>query len=137
MLFNPKIKGTPKPKISGKCPFCEIVNGERAADIILDDGNFIGFLDIRPHGIGHTLVIPRNHYRWVWDIPNVGGLLETAKRIVKAIQAAFDPHLVVGGIVGDEVPHAHLHLIPRYLQPPNPSTPGEIAEKIRAKLNAV
>ncbi|MHA1712980.1 MAG: HIT family protein [Candidatus Ranarchaeia archaeon] len=134
MMFNPRLKGTPKPKASDSCTFCEIISGKRQADFVLKEKDYVAFLDIRPHGLGHTLVIPRKHYRWVWDIPRVGDILEVARRIVRGIQAAFNPHLVIGGIVGDEVEHAHLHLIPRYKSPPKQLSPADIAKKIRENI---
>ena len=95
----------------------------------------MAFLDIHPHGLGHTLVIPKVHYRWVWDIPNVGKILEIGKKIALAIQQAFSPKLVSAGIVGDEVPHAHLHIIPRYNQKPRSYSKQEIISSIQKYLD--
>ena len=51
------------------CVFCKIVNKEIHANIVYEDDNFLAFLDIHPQSPGHTLVIPKKHYRWVWDVP--------------------------------------------------------------------
>jgi len=61
------------------CIFCKIVKGEIPAYKIYEDENFLAFLDINPQSPGHTQVIPKRHYRWVWDIPNVGAYFEVVK----------------------------------------------------------
>lgn len=52
------------------CIFCEIVKGEIPAYKVYEDGNFLAFLDINPQSPGHTQVITKKHYRWVWDVPS-------------------------------------------------------------------
>ena len=58
--------------------------------------------------------MPKSHYRWVWDSPNIGKYFETAQKIAKAIKKAFGTDLVIGMQVGEEVAHAHIALVPRY-----------------------
>ncbi|MEI7463544.1 MAG: HIT domain-containing protein, partial [Candidatus Taylorbacteria bacterium] len=61
------------------CIFCKIINKEIPANIIYEDADFLAFLDIRPLSPGHMLVIPKKHYRWVWDVPNVGEYFEVVR----------------------------------------------------------
>jgi len=101
------------------CIFCKIVKGEISSTKIFEDENFLAFLDIRPISAGHTLVIPKNHIRWVWDLPagrqvggNIGEYFEVVQKIAKAEQKAFGVELIQSKIVGDEVAHAHIWLFP-------------------------
>ncbi len=94
------------------CIFCKIINKEIPADIIYEDDNFLAFLDINPQSPGHTQIIPKKHYRWVWDIPNTGEYFEIAKKIALAQRKAFNTDFILSRIVGDEVPHAHIWVFP-------------------------
>jgi len=94
------------------CIFCKIVKKEIPAHIVYEDSNFLAFLDIHPQSPGHVQVIPKNHYRWVWDVPNVGEYFEVARKIAVAEQKAFNTDFILSRIVGDEVPHAHIWVFP-------------------------
>lgn len=94
------------------CIFCKIVKKEISANIIYEDTDFLAFLDIRPLSPGHTLVIPKEHYRWVWDVPNTGKYFEIVKNIAKAQQKAFEQDAIYSKIIGEEVPHAHIWIFP-------------------------
>ena len=94
------------------CIFCKIINKEIPADIIYEDDNFLAFLDINPQSPGHTQVIPKKHYRWVWDVPNTAEYFEIAKKIALAQRKAFNTDFILSRIVGDEVPHAHIWVFP-------------------------
>jgi histidine triad (HIT) family protein len=94
------------------CVFCKIIKKEIPAHIIYEDEDFLGFLDIHPQAPGHVQVIPKNHYRWVWDVPNAGTYFEIVKKIALAQQKAFDTDWILSKIVGDEVPHAHIWVFP-------------------------
>ncbi len=95
------------------CLFCKIVAGEIPSAKIYEDADFLAFLDIRPHSPGHTLIIPKKHYRWVWDVPNVGAYFEVVRNIARAMQKAFGSvGEIHSRIVGEEVPHAHIWLYP-------------------------
>ena len=71
-------------------------------------------MDIRPLNPGHTLIIPKKHARWVWDVKNFGDYLEFTKKVAKALQKAMNTKWVVMGVAGNEVAHAHIHLLPRF-----------------------
>jgi histidine triad (HIT) family protein len=94
------------------CIFCKIVKGEVPAHKVYEDEKFLAFLDIRPRSPGHTLVIPKDHYRFVWDVPNAGEYFEVAKKIAKAEQKAFGTDVIWSKIMGDEIYHAHIWVFP-------------------------
>ncbi|MCC6448213.1 MAG: HIT domain-containing protein [Chitinophagaceae bacterium] len=98
--------------VQKNCIFCKIVKGEIPSYKVYEDENFLAFLSINPMSPGHTLVIPKKHYRWVWDTPNVGEYFEVVKKIALAQKKAFDTDFVLSKIVGEEVHHAHIWVFP-------------------------
>lgn len=96
------------------CIFCKIVAGEIPAHKIYEDDLAVSFLDIHPHAKGHVQVIPKQHHRWVWDIPEIGRFYEIVRNIARAQQKAFNTDWIISHIVGDEVPHAHVWLVPAH-----------------------
>jgi len=101
------------------CIFCKIIKKEIPAQIVYENSDFLAFLDIRPLSAGHTLVIPKKHYRWVWDVPtnsnenpNIGEYFSVVTTIANAQKKAFDQEAVICKIVGEEVPHAHIWIYP-------------------------
>ena len=94
------------------CLFCKIAKKEIPSDWVYEDQNFFAFLDIKPLNPGHTLVIPKKHYRWVWDIKE--DYSQTTNKIANAIKKALKTDYIQSIVMGDEVAHAHLHLIPRF-----------------------
>lgn len=95
------------------CIFCKIVKKELPSYHIYEDDEFLGFLDIFPRVKGHTLLIPKKHYRWTYDVPNFGAYWEAALKITNAMQKAMKPEFVTYVTHGLEVPHAHIHILPR------------------------
>jgi histidine triad (HIT) family protein len=96
------------------CVFCKIAKKEIPCFEVYEDEKFLAFLDINPRNPGHTLVIPKEHFRWVWDVPYLGEYFEVVGKIAKAIKKAMKTDFVVSFIIGEEVPHAHIHLVPRF-----------------------
>ncbi|MFA7216486.1 MAG: HIT domain-containing protein [Candidatus Paceibacterota bacterium] len=94
------------------CIFCKIVSGEIPSYKVYEDENFLAFLDIHPQSPSHVQVIPKEHYRWVWDVPNAGEYFEVVKKIAKAQMKAFQTDWILSKIVGDEVEHAHIWVFP-------------------------
>ena len=94
--------------------FSRIVNGELPCHKILEDDNYLSFLDIRPLTKGHTLVITKLEVDYVFDLEDhlLSGLLTFAKPIAKAIEKTIPCNRIGVSVVGLEVPHAHVHLIP-------------------------
>ncbi|HTK33210.1 MAG TPA: HIT domain-containing protein [Candidatus Paceibacterota bacterium] len=99
-------------KTDPTCIFCKIVAKQIPAHIVYEDDSYLAFLDIRPISPGHTLIIPKDHYRWVWDAPKLGSYFEVAGKIAKAQQKAFGQEMIQSKIIGEEVPHAHIWIYP-------------------------
>ncbi len=96
------------------CIFCKIVKGEIPCHKVYEDDNFLAFLDINPVSLGHVLLIPKNHYRWVYDVPNSGEYWQAAQKIALTIKnSPLNPEYISFLTMGNEVPHAHIHIIPR------------------------
>lgn len=94
--------------------FTKIIQGEIPSYKIAEDENFFAFLDINPIAKGHTLVIPKKEIDYIFDIDNdsYSGLFLFAKKIGKAIEKVVPCQRVGIAVVGLEVPHAHIHLVP-------------------------
>lgn len=96
----------------GNCIFCKIVEGEVSSYKIYEDEKYLAFLSIDPVSPGHALVVPKEHYRWVWDVPDVGEYFEVVRKVAIAQKKAFGTEFVLSRIVGEEVPHAHIWIYP-------------------------
>jgi histidine triad (HIT) family protein len=98
------------------CIFCKIINKEIPAEINYEDDEFIGFLDIKPIEKGHTLLIPKKHYPWMQDLPDemLAQIFILAKKIMAGMVLDLSCKYVEVKVVGKDVPHFHIHLIPRY-----------------------
>jgi histidine triad (HIT) family protein len=98
------------------CIFCKIVKKEIPAEVIYEDDNFLAFLDIQPVNPGHVLLIPKTHYKTLVDAPDeiLAKIIVRAKKLMATIKDAMAADLVVLSVVGVDVPHFHIHLLPRY-----------------------
>lgn len=96
------------------CIFCKIVAEEIPCHKVYGDSEFLAFLDIHPLNQGHTLIIPKKHYRWVWDVDNISEYFSVVKKIANALKKSLKTDLIISFVVGEEVPHAHVSLIPRF-----------------------
>ncbi|HRX30801.1 MAG TPA: HIT family protein [Tenuifilaceae bacterium] len=94
--------------------FSRIVNGEIPSYKIAEDDRFYAFLDINPLAEGHTLVIPKAEVNYIFDLDpdTLSGLTLFAQRVAKAIDKAMPCKRVGVAVLGLEVPHAHIHLVP-------------------------
>lgn len=94
--------------------FTKIVSGELPAYKIAEDENYLAFLDINPNAKGHTLCIPKKETDKVFDLEEDEylGLMKFSRRIAKALEKAVPCKRVGVAIIGLEVPHVHVHLIP-------------------------
>ena len=95
------------------CIFCRIAAGELPCHKVYEDQGYLAFLDIRPLNPGHTLVIPKQHWRWVWDSPEIGSYYKVVQKAAQALKKTFATDYVVSLVFGEEVPHAHVWLVPR------------------------
>lgn len=94
--------------------FSKIVQGEIPCHKIAEDDLFLAFLDVTPLVEGHTLVIPKKEIDYIFDLdPEVlAGLMKFAQRIAPAIKKAIPCKRIGVAVIGLEVPHAHVHLVP-------------------------
>ncbi len=103
---------------SGGCRFCEIVAKTVPAEIVLDEENVVGFLDIRPVFKGHTLLVPREHIDTLLELPEplVVPFFTTAQRVAAAMTTALGAQgtfVAMNNVVSQSVPHLHVHVVPR------------------------
>lgn len=96
------------------CIFCKIANNQIPCYKVYEDKDFLGFLDIKPLSPGNSLLIPKIHYRWVYDVPNFGQYWEIAKKIALKTIPIVGANAVSFLTLGYEVPHAHIRIIPRF-----------------------
>jgi len=96
------------------CVFCQIVKGKIPCYKVYEDEEFLGFLDINPLNPGNSLLIPKKHYQWVYDLPNFGLYWERVKTIALATKKIVNCHSINFLTLGYEVPHAHIRIIPRF-----------------------
>ena len=126
--------------------FTKIVKGEIPAYKIAENERYLAFLDVFPTAKGHTLVIPKEQVDYIFDLNDelYLGLMAFAKEVAKAIKKAVPCNRVGVAVVGLEVPHAHVHLIPlNSMQDMNFANKKEfskeemeeVAEKIRAEYH--
>ena len=94
--------------------FSKIVKGEIPSYKIYEDENYYAFLDINPLKEGHTLVIPKEETDYLFDLKDdlLGGMMVFAKKVARAIDQTIDCKRVGVAVLGLEVPHAHIHLVP-------------------------
>lgn len=116
------------------CIFCKIVKKEIPSYVVYENDNFLAFLDINPQSPGHVQVIPKDHYRWVWDVPNSSEYFEVAKKVALAQRKAFNTDFILSRIVGDEVHHAHIWVFPNREVEGSPKDFAENQKKIIENL---
>lgn len=100
------------------CVFCKIVKGDIPSNKVYEDDRYLAFLDINPQSPGHIQVIPKKHYRYVWDVPEseFGAYASAVLKLANALRGTFETDMVFSRIMGDEVPHAHVWLFPNPAQ---------------------
>lgn len=114
------------------CIFCQIIEGKIPCFKVYEDKDFLGFLDAYPLNPGHTLLVPKRHYRWVNQVPNFGHYWRIAGEISQAIEKVLEADHTCFVTLGHEVTHAHIHIIPRY---PIDDLGGTIDWSKRKKMN--
>ncbi|MCD5389868.1 MAG: HIT family protein [Candidatus Pacebacteria bacterium] len=120
--------------MSEKTIFKKIIDGELPSYKIYEDDDFLVFLNIYPLNPGHTLVIPKQEVRWVWQVEKYDEYLKLARLVALAHQKVFNTEMIFMDVRGDEVPHAHIHIRSNL---PNDGTEKnfeKIAEKIKKAL---
>jgi histidine triad (HIT) family protein len=104
--------------MAADCVFCSILAGDIAAEIVIDETDFVAFLDARPVFKGHTLLVPREHVVTLPDLPAHlrDGFLEAAQRLARAVVdglGAQGSFVALNNVVSQSVAHLHLHVVPR------------------------
>ena len=94
--------------------FTRIINGEIPCYKVAEDENYFAFLDINPLSAGHTLVVPKREEDYIFDLQDdeLAGMILFAKKIAESQKANLNCKRVAVVVLGMEVPHAHIHLIP-------------------------
>ena len=94
--------------------FTKIVNGEIPCYKIAEDENYLAFLDVNPNAKGHTLCIPKQEINKIFDMEEEHylGLMKFSRKIAKAVEKSVECKRIGVAVVGLEVPHVHVHLIP-------------------------
>jgi len=125
------------------CEFCRLVRKDDEASIVFEDEKTMAFLDIRPVNDGHTLVIPKNHYENIYDIPDneIANVYKVVKKVASAIKMGVKPDGISitqhnGKAAMQRVFHLHVHIIPRYEGQRFPR-PDELSKANREKLEEV
>lgn len=101
--------------------FGKIIRGEIPATKVYEDEQFLAFLDINPVTKGHTLLLPKERFIWIQDVPDeiLGAIFIKVKELISAIKNATGCDLVEVLVEGKDVPHFHIHLIPEFLDHKN------------------
>jgi histidine triad (HIT) family protein len=135
------------------CIFCKVIKGELPSSKVYEDDVVLAFLDVNPINKGHVLVIPKEHQQFIADLDEktLGKMIIIANKINKAVRSseikteAVNLLLSDGEVAGQEISHAHLHIIPRFrgdnfsFSFPNNESPtredlDEISEEIKGHL---
>jgi|SRR3989339_328830 len=98
------------------CIFCKIVRGEVPCEKIYEDSDFLAFMDISPVSKGHSLVMPKNHIRWMKDSPDklISDIFILTKNLMQKMQKNLSCDYVQLSVMGEEINHFHIHLIPTF-----------------------
>ncbi len=125
--------------------FTRIINKEIPCHLIAENEQYMAFLDVMPLREGHTLIVPKNEVDYIFDLSteDLAGLLEFARPIAKAIEKVIPCQRVGLSVIGLEVPHTHLHLVPidtandlNFTRTKMPADQGRLAE-VAAKIKAL
>lgn len=129
--------------------FSKIIAGEIPCYKIAEDDSFFAFLDINPVNWGHTLVVPKREEDYIFDLSDeeIAAMMVFSKKVARAIKDALPCRKVGVTVLGLEVPHAHIHLVPlksegdmnfrNKIDSPDPEKMKQIAQAIRASYESL
>ena len=132
-----------------ECIFCKIIRGEIPCSKVYEDDKVLAFLDIAPVNKGHTLVVPKEHYETLLDVPDsvLAEVVKVVKKISKAVVKStgtdgFNVMQNNGKPAGQVVPHYHIHIVPRLPDDglklwPGGSYEGKEAEEMQKKISSL
>ena len=94
--------------------FTRIINGEIPCCRVAENDRYIAFLDVRPLKAGHTLVVPKTEVDYIFDMDDeaLSGMMIFARKVARAMKEVIECKRIGVAVIGLEVPHAHIHLIP-------------------------
>jgi histidine triad (HIT) family protein len=137
----------PTSASAASCAFCEIARGDVERHVVLEDEPSLAFLDHRPLFPGHSLLIPRDHYETMLDLPDdlLGTLFGNARLLARAMEEGLEAEgsfVAVNNRVSQSVPHVHVHVVPRrrkdglkgFFWPRHPYRDEEHAERTAVAL---
>lgn len=127
------------------CIFCKIINNKIPAEKVYENENFMALMDIKPVSDGHILIIPKKHIVWMQEADDeiISKIFVLTKKLMLSLKKTTGCDFVQESVVGEEIPHFHIHLIPRYLNDNMPRFPTKVykdgeskklAEKISSAL---
>ena len=128
--------------------FSRIIAGEIPSYKVAENDKFFAFLDINPVNWGHTLVVPKQETDYIFDLSDadLGDMMRFAKQVARALKSVMPCRKVGVAVIGLEVPHAHIHLVPMEkegdmdfkckIADPDPARMREIADKVSAAFEA-
>jgi len=127
------------------CIFCKISKGEIPSDKVYENDSFFAFLDIQPVSDGHILIVPKKHVVWMQeaDDETISEIFKLTKKMMLAMKKGIGCDYVQVSVVGKDVPHLHIHLIPRYFNDGMPQfttkkyqdgKANEVAQKIISSI---
>ncbi len=127
------------------CIFCKIIAGEIPCYKIYEDEKIISFLDIHPYVLGHLLIIPKEHSKWLWDISpkDYCNLMEKTKNLAEILKKIFKTEWIELVVAGIGVQHTHIHLLPRQFNdglgelPIKPLVPKPSNEELKKMANKI
>lgn len=104
--------------VDDNCLFCRIVSGDLPATVVYEDDNSVAFLDHRPLFHGHTLLVPREHFEILADLPAslVEPYFKAAQLLSRVVESALDAEgtfVAMNNRISQSVPHLHVHIVPR------------------------
>ena len=100
------------------CIFCKIIKGEIPCTKVYEDVDFLSFVDIQPLSLGHTLIIPKKHITWMQeaDDATISDIFKLSKKLMLAIKSVLGCDYVQLSVIGKDIEHFHIHLIPRKME---------------------
>ena len=115
------------------CKFCEIASRVLSSAIVFEDSVSLAFLDNRPLFPGHTLLIPKQHFETLEDLPAevVGPFFTNVQVLARAVESSMNAEgsfVAINNRVSQSVPHLHVHVVPRYADDPRPEWPFPFPE---------
>ena len=104
--------------ITRSCVFCKVISGETPAHVVFEDELAIAFLDHRPLFAGHCLLVPKDHFETLSDLPGelVGPFFKNVQLLTRAVELALEAEgsfVAMNNRVSQSVPHLHVHIVPR------------------------